>query len=102
MSIYRGTTPTFVFHVSADLTEAEVVYLTFEQGGKIVFELTKDELDITEETIEVKLTQQQTLALLAGVSTVNMQFRAKFADGSAVASNTMFFIPDEILKGGEI
>ena len=97
----RGTTPTHTFSVDVDLTAAEVIYLTYKQTGKVLVEKTKDDLTITEDQVEVKLTQEETLSFRE-IGDVDIQFRARFPDGTAIASNIMTADADKILKDGEI
>lgn len=97
----RGTTPTHTFTTDIDLTDAEVIFITYEQAGKPVMEKTKEDLTITAETLTVKLTQEETLAFELG-KPVEMQIRARFADGTAVASQVMRTNADVILKEGVI
>lgn len=99
--MYRGTTPTNVFTTDLDLTEADVVYITYKQGEKTVIEKTKDEITVEAEQITVELTQEDTL-MLKSPSPVGIQIRARFADGTAVASNVMTASVEQILKDGVI
>lgn len=64
--MYRATTPTIRFKVPIDLTHASHVYVTFSRGKNT--ELTKEdaELNITENSVEVFLTQEETLSLPLG------------------------------------
>lgn len=96
----RGTTPTHRFGVDLDLTNATEVYLTYEQGA-LELEKTKDDMDITPEEVTVHLTQAETLAFIENKN-IKIQFRAKFADNNAVASNIITTTIGEILKDGEI
>lgn len=96
----RGTTPTLTITTDIDLTAAENMFITFKQRNRIVFEKTLEDLDITGNTIVCKLTQDDTLALMADI--VRFQIRATLADSSKVASNIMVTNADEILKGGAI
>ena len=103
----RGTTPTNVFTTNVDLTGAKI-FLTYSQFGKTVFEKTEDDITIetiTGETPEYKLsvtlTQEDTL-LLASDAIVNMQIRAIFENGNAIASDIMEATVGSILKNGEI
>lgn len=97
----QGTTPTHLFNVDVDLTTAVVIYITYEQGKRTIIEKTKEDITITENTLEVKLTQEETLAFSLS-SRVDIQIRARFEDGSAVASNIMRATVEEILKEGVI
>lgn len=67
-----------------------------------MLDFSNDErMTITADSISVTLTQAETLMLMHDAD-VRMQIRAKFADGSAVASNIMQTTVSEILKDGEI
>ena len=97
----RGTTPTHTFKTDLDLTTAEVIYITYEQGDKVVFEKTKEDLTVTAEEITLDLTQADTLAL-SPIGKVYFQIRAKLPGGKAVASNIMECPAKKILKNGVI
>lgn len=96
----RGTTPTHIFNVNVDLSEAEVIYITYKQSDSIVVEKEKADCTVTGETISVKLTQEDTLKF--NTAPVEIQIRARFPDGSAIASNIMQTTVTRILKGGVI
>ena len=97
----RGTTPTFTISTSIDLTDAEVIYLTFSQGRNGIFTLEKDRMEITSEAIVVKLTQEETLSFDDRKS-VRFQIRGRKPGNVAVASNIMTTSVSEILKDGVI
>ena len=99
--MFRGTTPTNIFETDLDLTAAEVVFVTYKQFGGIVLELEKDDLTIEADKITAKLTQAQTLKFRESCG-VEVQIRAKFSDGTAVASNIISTTAERILKDGEI
>lgn len=68
--MYKGTTPTFTFTTSAniDLTQATGVYVTFSTVGETeLFTKTGADLVLTEKSIEVYLTQEETLAFPEGI-----------------------------------
>lgn len=102
----RGTTPTNTFDVDVELETADVIYITYKQNGHTVIEKTIDDITITPkegdqpETLSVELTQSETLRLKSGE--VSIQIRARFPDGTAVASNIMDVPVDVILKEGVI
>lgn len=98
--MFRGTTPTNVFNVDVDLTNAEVIYITYKQQNKVVFEKTKDDITATAQTLTVKLTQEETLKLTE--REVEIQIRARFSDGTALASNIIKTTASKILKDGVI
>lgn len=96
----RGTTPTHIFNTDVDLSEAEVIYITYRQGSKTVLEKAKEDIEVEESKLSVRLTQKETLAFKA--SKVKVQIRARFNDGSAIASNIIDTTAEAILKDGEI
>ena len=97
----RGTTPTHVFETDVDLSLAELIYVTYQQG-QIVVEKTKEECDVTSNSVSVNLSQAETLLFRAGGFQARVQIRAKFPDGSALASNIIQVDISPILKEGEI
>lgn len=101
----RGTTPTNTFSVDIDLTQAEVIYITYKQGPRTVIEKTKQDLTITPKELSVRLTQRDTLQLKQAAvnnASVDIQIRVRFPDGDALASNIMHAPVEAILKDGEI
>ena len=97
----RGTTPFCTYQTDIDLSTAEVIYVTFKQGSKVVLEKAVEDLDVTPTEISIHLTQEETLAL-NWRQELRMQIRARFPDGTAVKSNIMIGNVGEILKDGEI
>lgn len=98
--MYRGTTPINIFRTDVDLTNASVLFITYKQNGKIVLEKSIDEVKIQKEIVTVSLSQKETLLFTEGIVTI--QIRAKFPDGSTIASNLIRTSAKEILKEGEI
>lgn len=98
--MHRGTTPTNVFRTDADLEKASVLFISYMQNGKVVLEKSLDEVSVQNSVIVVNLTQQETLLFKEGIITI--QIRAKFPDGSSIASNLIRTSTEEILKDGEI
>lgn len=97
----RGTTPTHVFTTDVDLSDAEVIYVTYAQGSKKI-EKVKDDLNFTDKGFETKLSQEETLDFKAGSIDVEVQVRARYADGTAIASNVIKVPVSKIIKGGVI
>lgn len=95
----RGSTPTNVFNLNIDLTDARV-YVTYMQKGKVIVEKSNENLDITSDSLVVSLTQEDTLKFAPG--DVEVQIRYVKADGSADASNIMTISATRILKDGQI
>lgn len=97
----RGTTPTHKFKVPIDLTEADEVYMTYKQDGTVKVEKTREDMEITAEEITLQLSQTDTLSF-STIGDVEIQCRAKFLDGSAVASCVKKIPVCKILKEGVI
>lgn len=100
----RGTTPTHKFNVNVDLTEARV-YVTYKQRGSVIVERNNEEetntLTIDSESVVLTLTQEETLKFYTNEK-VDIQIRAVFEDGTAIASSIVSVYTDKILKDGEI
>jgi len=97
----RGTTPTNVFTTNVDLTTATVLYISYEQNDIVVLEKSLSDCTVTATSVSVTLTQADTLAF-AGGKKVFIQIRAKFGDGTAVASEIITTTADRIIKDGAI
>lgn len=96
----RGTTPQNTFAVPLDLTTCNVIYITYSQYGATVFEIELPDIDVAADSLVVTLTQEQTLALKKGP--VSIQIRARYPNGTAVASDIINTTAEEILKDGVI
>lgn len=97
----RGTTPKHIFETDIDLTTAAVIYLTYKQDGKTVLTKEKDELEVEKDRLTARLTQADTL-MFSTSGNVNIQIRARFPDGSAIASEIINTRAEAILKEGVI
>lgn len=95
----RGSTPTNTFTVDIDLTGA-TVFINYEQNGKVVLEKTGDDLTISETSIVLSLSQEDTLLFKPGK--VLIQVRYVFPDGTADASNIIDTTFERIIKDGVI
>ena len=84
--IPRGTTPTFTFtfkEQGLDLTTAANVYVTFAQNKKVLTK-TGSDLDVSEKSISVYLSQSETLMFH---DSVEVQVNWTTPDGQRAASN---------------
>ena len=100
--MWRGTTPTYNFTLpeGIGLEDFSTVYLTFAQNGHNVLAKTKDELEATDSGFRLFFSQADTLCFTPGP--VKIQFRGRFPDGQAVASDIISTTAQEVLKDGEI
>lgn len=101
MSVTRGTTPTHIFNVDADLTGAEAIYITYRQRNGTVLEKGIEDIAIQPGQLQISLTQEDTL-LFDTNAPVSIQIRARFPDGTAIASNIVNISANVILKEGVI
>ena len=87
MAIIQGVTPTFTLTIPSesgiDLTECENVYVTFRQGSLLLTK-TNDDIFVSENEVDVYLSQAETLMFSAG--TVQIQLNWTYADGSRGAT----------------
>ena len=106
----RGTTPTHIFETDLDLRTASEIFLTYKQKnadskcckpGSVVLTKVKADMEIEEDEVAVKLTQEETL-MFSTKGIISIQFRVKFPDGAAVASNIVNAKADTILREGVI
>ena len=95
----RGSTPLNIFNVNVDLRDA-TIYITYKQAGKTIIEKTGSDIEVEENQITTRLTQEETLRFKTGP--VKIQIRYVKQDGTADASNIIETRAEEILKDGEI
>lgn len=101
MQIIRGTTPTFEINLNFDANLIEAMYVTFLQGGKVVFEKDITSCEVKGDYVEVKLTQEETLLLNCGC-TVAVQVRARLNDGTSLADEINHIKVKSVIKDGVI
>ena len=99
--IPRGTTPNQIFTVDADITQAEVVYLTYRQNNRNVLEKDKDDLEITKDSVSFRMSQEDSLKFDRN-GAIAIQIRARFSDNTAIKSNIVQTSSDYLLKEGVI
>ena len=77
MSIVRGTTPTFelTFPNTVDFTTVDHIYVTFRKNG-VAITKSGSEIQNSEHTITVALSQEETLQL--GTGTIEIQVNWTF------------------------
>lgn len=85
-TIMQGTTPTFVLTLpnTIDLTTAQNVYVTFEQGSQNSLTKKGEELVVYANQVEVYLSQKETLKFKEG--DVLMQMNWTFNNGKRAAT----------------
>lgn len=107
MQILRGTTPTITANVRSniDLSDITHVWVYIYQQGNIVIdkEVIDSEVDIdaTNKTIKVTLSQEDTLSLKADTGAL-FQIRLLLSSGLALATPAVNVTIREVYKGGII
>jgi len=99
----RGTTPvvTLTLPADTDLSSVAVMYMSFGQGGKDLFDVDLDDLTIDDNTVTAQLTQAQTLQLDATQKT-QIQLRWRDSSGDAYGTYIVKVSTEAILKDGVI
>lgn len=102
--IGRGTSLDRYITVDIDLTDADVIFLTFTQGRRTVVEKTKNDLDVSNDHITYRLTQEETLRFDNDKNSppIEVQIRAKWSNGDCARSNIMTTTSGRLLKDGMI
>lgn len=96
--VMRGTTPDWTFYVNGiDTADIQAAYVTCKQGGTVVLEKDINDLTITESTIEVTLTQADTLAFSSDLD-LDIHIRVRLSDGSAWGSDEHFYVTVEYIN----
>lgn len=98
----RGTTPYLTIRTDQDLTGYRYVVFTIEDrtGTEINVDSNSGNMQVLPDSVTVKLTQADTLALQKGA--IKMQIRAVDTGGNAIASNIMQSNLEDVLKDGVI
>lgn len=97
----RGTTPTLEFNLPFETSTLEVAYISMSQNDNVIIEKTLSDCVMGENTLTVKLTQDDTLKLEAG-DRVEIQIRVRTKEGEALASKIKTTFAAKILKDGVI
>lgn len=100
MAFARGTTPTITFTLDADnvdLTQANNVYVTFRWGTGATMTKTGNELTITEKSIAVRLTQEETFAFTD--HQIKIQVNWTYADGTRWSTDCVSYrVTEQLLN----
>ena len=81
----RGTTPTHIFTVPFDTSIIKTVRVIYEQNNKKILYKRNEDVEISDNTISLKLTQEDTLKFKHGKN-VKIQLRVLTNDGEAMNS----------------
>lgn len=106
MILQRGTSPFAFFYIGALLDTFDIdtqLYLTFEQNGKPIIELTQNDLyyDYEHRRLIYHFKQQETMLFNKRLK-IYVQLRVKYSDGTAIKSKIITVETDSLLKEGII
>ena len=97
--MHRGTTPTITFTIPFESNRITALNLCFAQQGMVVLEKNLTDCILEEDTVQVSLSEEETLLFDAKQGMVEMQLRLGCGD-ARMASNIMFVSVERILKDG--
>ena len=100
----RGTTPTLVFNLPFNTKIIKSLYITirdYNLNNSTILEKTLENCEVTETSVSVTLTQEETLKFSNG-SKIDVQLRLITNDNVALASQIFTTSIDKILKDGVI
>ena len=97
--MYRGTTPTFILKIPFASDEITALNLCFAQQGRIVLEKMLSDCVLGEDSVQVTLTESETLLFDNKKGIVEMQLRVGCGE-IKMASNIMQVSVERILKDG--
>lgn len=97
--MYRGTTPTFTFTLPFDCERITLLNLSFAQQGIVILEKDLKDCRMEKDTLQVGLTETETLLFDSKKGMVEMQLRIGCGD-TRMVSNIMQVSVSRILKDG--
>ena len=95
--IAKGCTCKNTFTIPFKKGDVGVIFITYQQNGKIVFEKEIGDCEFSDGIVSVTLTQEDTLKL-DDKSIVKMQVRVKLKNGTVTKSKIIETYTDQILK----
>ena len=93
----RGTTPTHAFTLPFAVDTVSNALIVYAQSGEEILRKTVHQCHMSENTISVDLTQEETFLFDCGKK-VQIQVRVLTADGKALASNIIVADVDKCLS----
>lgn len=97
--MYRGTTPTITFTLPFETSRITALNLCFAQQGEVILEKERAVCKTEGNTLQVSLTEAETLLFDDRKGMVEMQLRVGCGD-ARMASNIMQVSVEQILKDG--
>jgi len=97
--MYRGTTPTFIFKLPFAVDQITALNLCFAQQEQVVLEKTLPHCTAEGDSVQVTLTEAETLLFDSKKGMVEIQLRIGCGK-TRLASNIMRVLVERILKDG--
>ncbi len=97
----RGTTPTHTFTLPFAAGDITLLNIAYAQRGEIVLEKDLNDCTVSDNTLSVTLSEQDTLMFDASDSKVEIQLRAAVGE-RRLASEIITTTARRILKDGEL
>lgn len=94
--MYRATTPTHTFRLPFSTSLIDEVLITYSQKGIIILEKRLDDVKVSEHTLSVTLTQEETNLFTRG-DKAKVQLRIKSGE-SVQASNIIEVMVKKVLN----
>ena len=93
----KGTTPLHTFSLPFGTETIKTVQITYAQNGVVMITKSNDDCDFGENTVSVKLTQEDTFKFIEGAC-VEIQIRVLTAGDDVLASRVMRVHCDKCLS----
>lgn len=97
ISMIRGTTPTHIFELPFQAKILDEVKVSYAQAKEVVVEKDTEDCTLEENTITVKLTQEETLRF-SPIGNVDVQLKVKTSDSTVLATRAMRVNIEDILN----
>lgn len=92
-----GTTPRHTFILPFGVEQVQKVQIVYTQNGQTILEKCAEDCTLQENTVCVRLTQEETFKFAEGVN-VEIQMRAVTTGGDVIGSDVMCVCCDECLS----
>lgn len=97
----RGTTPTLTFELPFDCEDIDIINISFAQHDNVVLEKDLYDCNIEGNTINVTLTEDDTLKFDSAETYAEVQIRVGIGE-QRLASQIMKISVDRVLKDGRL
>lgn len=82
----RGTTPTHTFELPFDVSLISDLRLSYAQGDEVIITKKMEDVTLSEQTVTVRLTQEDTLKFDPTKGILQIQLKVLTTDGDVLSS----------------